>query len=389
MRWSHVLLGLGLAAAGSCDGNGRATEPLPPDGNGQGVTLRRVAEGLSFPVFVTAPAGDPRLFVVEKTGRVRIVEEERVLPAPFLDLSDEVSNGSEQGLLSLAFHPDYASNGRFFVNYTDRAGDTRIVEFRVSSDADRADPAPVRTILTVDQPFSNHNGGLALFGPDGMLYIGMGDGGSGGDPEENAQNLGTLLGKLLRIDVDGAVPYTVPADNPFVEQAGARGEIWAYGLRNPWRFAFDRESDDLTIADVGQNRFEEVNAVRGAGRGLNYGWDVMEGNACFEPGEGCDRSGLTLPVVVYDHGDGCSVTGGYVYRGSAISSLRGIYFYSDYCGGFIRSFRFDGSRASDERRWPELEPPGGDRQVTSFGEDAAGELYLTTDGGSVYKIVPR
>lgn len=389
MRWSHVLLGLGLAAAGSCDGNGRATEPLPPDGNGQGVTLRRVAEGLSFPVFVTAPAGDPRLFVVEKTGRVKIVEEERVLPAPFLDLSDEVSNGSEQGLLSLAFHPDYASNGRFFVNYTDRAGDTRIVEFRVSSDADRADPAPVRTILTVDQPFSNHNGGLALFGPDGMLYIGMGDGGSGGDPEENAQNLGTLLGKLLRIDVDGAAPYTVPADNPFVEQAGARGEIWAYGLRNPWRFAFDRESDDLTIADVGQNRFEEVNAVRGAGRGLNYGWDVMEGNACFEPGEGCDRSGLTLPVVVYDHGDGCSVTGGYVYRGSAIPSLRGIYFYSDYCGGFIRSFRFDGSRASDERRWPELEPPGGDRQVTSFGEDAAGELYLTTDGGSVYKIVPR
>ena len=381
----HWLLVLGLA----CDGNGRAIEPPPPNGNGQEVTLQRVAEGLSFPLYVTAPTGDPRIFIVEKDGLIKVLEAGSVLAAPFLDLTDQVSRGSEQGLLSIAFHPNYASNGRFFVNYTDRNGDTQIVEFRVSSDPDRADPSPVRTILSIEQPFSNHNGGLVLFGPDGKLWIGMGDGGSGGDPQENAQNLGTLLGKLLRIDVDGAAPYTVPADNPFVGRPGARGEVWAYGLRNPWRFAFDRETGDLYIADVGQNRLEEVNAVRGPGRGLNYGWDVMEGSECFEPSQGCDQDDLTLPVVDYDHGDGCSISGGYVYRGDAIPDLRGTYFYSDYCSGFVRSFRFDGNRATEERTWSELEPPGNDSQVSSFGEDAAGELYLMTGGGSVYKIVPR
>src|SRR5687768_6920697 len=288
----HWLLVLGLA----CDGNGRAIEPPPPNGNGQEVTLQRVAEGLSFPLYVTAPTGDPRIFIVEKDGLIKVLEAGSVLAAPFLDLTDQVSRGSEQGLLSMAFHPNYASNGRFFVNYTDRNGDTQIVELRVSSDPDRAAPSPVRTILSIEQPFSNHNGGLVLFGPDGKLWIGMGDGGSGGDPQENAQNLGSLLGKLLRIDVDGGAPYTVPADNPFVGRPGARGEVWAYGLRNPWRFAFDRETGDLYIADVGQNEREEVNAVRGPGRALNYGWDVMEGRECFEPSQGCDQDGLTLPV---------------------------------------------------------------------------------------------
>jgi len=380
------VLALSIAA---CECNSRATEPSPDGGGDGGVTLERVASGLSFPVHLAAPRGDARVFIVEKTGRVKILRDGSLLGTPFLDLSGQVSGGSEQGLLSIAFHPDFTSNGRFYVNFTDRAGDTQVVEFRVSADRDRADPATARTILSVPQPFSNHNGGLVLFGPDGKLFIGMGDGGSGGDPQENAQNLGSLLGKLLRIDVDGAQPYAVPSDNPFVDRAGARGEIWAYGLRNPWRFTFDRQGGDLYVADVGQNRFEEVHAVRGAGRGLNYGWDIMEGQECFEPSQGCDRDGLTLPVLVYDHGDGCSISGGHVYRGEAIPAIRGHYFFSDYCSGFVRSFRFDGSGATDGRRWTELEPTGGDRQVTSFGEDAAGELYLTTAGGGVYKIVPR
>ncbi len=373
-------------------GNGRANEN-PPTGNGdgggtpgQGVALRTVVEGLDFPVYLTAPPADPRLFVVEKPGRVRILKDGRLLPAPFLDLSGDVSRGNEQGLLSIAFHPQYATNGRFFVDYTNGAGDTRVVEYHVSGDPDVADPAPVRTILAVDQPFSNHNGGLVVFGPDGKLYVGLGDGGSGGDPQGNGQNTGTLLGAILRLDVDAAAPF-VPPDNPFVGQAGARGEIWAHGLRNPWRFAFDAGTGDLYIADVGQNRYEEIDAVEGAGKGLNYGWNRMEGLHCFEPSSGCDQSGITLPVVEYDHGDGCSVTGGFVYRGSALPTLKGAYFYSDYCSGFVRSFRFAGGQATDERRWTQLEPSGGG--ITSFGTDAVGELYVLTQGGSVYEIVPE
>ena len=301
MKFPHDLtLVLLLAAAAACNGNGNAIEPPdnggepPPDGFG----LQTVVEGLDFPVWLTSPPGDPRLFVVEKGGRVVIVENGAVLPTPFLDLRGQVSTGSEQGLLSLAFHPGYSSNGRFFVNFTDTAGDTRVVEYRVSpGDPGRADPGSARVVLAIEQPFANHNGGLVLFGPDGMLYVGMGDGGSGGDPQGNGQNLGALLGKMLRIDVDGAQPYAVPDDNPFVDTAGARPEVWAYGLRNPWRFSFDRDTGDLYIADVGQNRVEEVNAVSGAGGGLNYGWNVMEGTRCFEPGEGCDQDGLTLPVT--------------------------------------------------------------------------------------------
>ena len=378
IAWSHA----------GCDGNGNATEPPDDDGNPPAaVGLELVVDGLDFPVWLTSPPGDSRLFVVEKDGRVVVVEADALLPEPFLDLRGQVSTGNEQGLLSMAFHPDYAANGRFFVNYTDPAGDTRIVEFRVSDDPDRADPGSARTVLTIDQPFSNHNGGLAIFGPDGMLWIGTGDGGSGGDPRGNGQNLGALLGKLLRIDVDGAQPYAVPGDNPFLGTAGARPEVWAYGLRNPWRFSFDRETGDLYIGDVGQNRIEEVNAVRGAGEGRNYGWNVMEGSRCFEPSEGCDEDGLTLPVIDYDHDEGCSVTGGTVYRGSEVPDLVGVYLYSDYCGGFVRSFRFDGSRAVDERRWPQLEPP--DNEVVSFGEDADGEVYVLTAGGAVHRIVPR
>jgi glucose/arabinose dehydrogenase len=328
---------------------------------------------------------------VEKGGRVLVINDGAVLDRPFLDLQALVSRGGEQGLLSIAFHPQYASNGRFFVSYTDIAGDSRIVEHRVSGDPDVADPQPVGTVLAVEQPFSNHNGGLIVFGPDGMLYVGLGDGGSGGDPEENAQDLGTLLGKILRIDVDGSAPYEVPPDNPFVGQDGARGEVWAYGLRNPWRFSFDRASRDVYVADVGQNALEEVNAVPFAeAAGVNYGWDVMEGSRCFEPAQGCDRSGLTLPVEEYGHSGrfgACSVTGGHVYRGSALPDLQGVYFYGDFCAGFVQSFRFGGGAATERDEWPELAPPDG--QLSSFGEDAAGELYVLSGAGSVYKVVPE
>ena len=389
MKFLHDLALVLLLAAPSCGGNGNAIQP-PDNGGppGDGFGLQTVVEGLDFPVWLTSPPGDSRLFVVEKGGRVVIVENGAVLTAPFLDLRGQVSTGSEQGLFSLAFHPDYFTNGRFFVNFTDPAGDTRVVEYRVSEgDPDRAEPGTARVVLAIDQPFSNHNGGLVLFGPDGMLYVGMGDGGSGGDPQGNGQNVGALLGKMLRIDVDGALPYAVPDDNPFVDTAGARPEVWAYGLRNPWRFSFDRDTGDLYIADVGQNRVEEVNAVEGAGAGLNYGWNVMEGTDCFEPRDGCDRDGLTLPVTEYDHGDGCSVTGGSVYRGDAIPELHGTYLYSDYCSGFVRGFRFANGQATGERRFSELEPA--DHSVSSFGEDAEGELYILTAGGSVHKIVPR
>ncbi|MGH7558757.1 MAG: PQQ-dependent sugar dehydrogenase, partial [Gemmatimonadota bacterium] len=377
-----------LLSLASCGGNGGASEPTPPtppddpDPIGE-PTLREIADGLDFPVHLVSPPGDERLFVVEKVGTIRVIREGQVLEAPFLDIRDLVSGGSEQGLLSVAFHPDYPTNGRFFVDYTNQDGDTRVVEYRVSADPDRADSAPVRTILSVDQPFANHNGGLLVFGPDGMLYVGLGDGGSAGDPQENGQDTGTLLGSLLRIDVDGGTPYSIPSDNPFAGQAGSRGEIWAYGLRNPWRYSFDRGTGDLYIADVGQNDLEEVNAEPGDQGGINYGWNVMEGTECFQ-NDDCDMNGLTLPVLEYDHGDGCSVTGGFVYRGEALPELQGHYFYSDFCSGFVRSFRLAGGEAVEERRWPELEPGG---SVSSFGEDADGELYIMTREGSVFQIV--
>jgi glucose/arabinose dehydrogenase len=352
-----------------------------------GVRLQEVATGLDFPLFLTAPAGDAsRLFIVEKTGRIRIVKNGSLLAAPFLDLGAKVSNGSEQGLLGLAFHPQYAANGRFVVDYTNSSGDTRVSVFRVSADPDVADPSSEQVILAVDQPFSNHNGGMVVFGPDGKLYIGLGDGGSGGDPQGNGQNRNALLGKILRLDVSGTGQATIPADNPLVGQAGARGEIWSYGLRNPWRFSFDRETGDLWIGDVGQNAREEIDAstsAAGFGRGLNYGWNTMEGTACFSPSSNCNRTGLVLPVLDYEHSEGCSVTGGYVYRGTAIPALRGHYFYADYCQGWVRSFRLSGGAPAGQQEWATLRPGG---QITSFGEDANGELYLMISSGKVFRI---
>lgn len=342
-----------------------------------------VVSGLTNPLHLTAPPGDDRLFVVEKPGRVRIVEGGQLRPTPFLDLGDQVSSGGEQGLLGLAFHPDYAANGLFYVSYTDLEGDTRVERYAVSADPNVADPQSGVEILALTQPFSNHNGGLVTFGPDGMLYVGLGDGGSGGDPLENAQDSTNLLGALLRLDVDGGEPYATPPDNPFVGRTGA-DEIWAYGLRNPWRFAFDPVAGLLYVADVGQSSWEEVNVQPADAPGLNYGWDVMEGRHCFEPPDGCDQGGLTQPALEYASTQpACSVTGGFVYRGDAIPGIGGHYFYSDFCAGFLRSFRFEDGEVTDEREWD----VGALGNVLSFGEDAAGELYVLSGNGTVYRLV--
>jgi hypothetical protein len=325
---------------------------------------------------------------VEQPGRIRIIRDGALVGTPFLDVSARISAGGERGLLGLAFHPGYAQNGRFFVNYTDRNGDTHIAEFRGGPGADTADAASERLILFVAQPFSNHNGGGLAFGRDGMLYIGLGDGGSGGDPFRNGQSLDSHLGKMLRIDVDRGTPYAVPADNPFVATAGARGEIWAYGLRNPWRFAFDRTTGDLLIADVGQGDWEEVDVGLASRRGgENYGWNVTEGTHCFSPRSGCDTAGITLPILEYDHGEGCSVTGGVVYRGCRLPGYQGTYFYSDYCSAFVRSFRLEAGRATDRRDWTMALGRGLDRP-TSFGVDADGEAYIVDQDGEIYRIVP-
>ncbi|HEV8600727.1 MAG TPA: PQQ-dependent sugar dehydrogenase, partial [Gemmatimonadales bacterium] len=380
------MIALGLLSLLALAGCHRDT--TSPGPNPAGVGLQEVASGLAFPLFLTSPPGDnARLFVVEKTGRIRIVRNGSLLSTPFLDLSSQVSNGSEQGLLGLAFHPGYSANGRFVVNYTNPSGDTRISVFRVSANPDIADPASEQVILSVDQPYSNHNGGMVTFGPDGKLYIGLGDGGSGGDPQGNGQNRNALLGKILRLEVSATGQVSVPGDNPFVGQPGVRPEIWSYGVRNPWRFSFDRQTNDLYIGDVGQSAREEVDVSTSAtqfGRGLNYGWNRMEGLACYSPSSGCNQSGLTLPVLDYGHSDGCSVTGGYVYRGDDVPALKGLYFYADYCEGWIRSFRWNGTAASDQREWSTLKPGG---QISSFGEDARGELYVMTSSGKVFRFV--
>ena len=389
MRLPHLLacVGLSLASgsgASACSGSNPSGPPA-----GAGVGLQEVVSGLSFPLYLTAPPADlARLFVVEKTGGIRIVKDGVLLPDPFLDLSAQVSSGSEQGLLGLAFDPDYATTGRFVVHHTDLAGNTALVRFQVSADPDRADPASGQVILTASQPYANHNGGQVTFGPDGFLYLGLGDGGSAGDPENRGQDLSELLGSILRIDLRTGDPYTVPADNPFVGQPNARPEVWSYGLRNPWRFSFDRANGDLYIADVGESQFEEIDVspvAEGSGKGVNYGWSIMEGAHCFH-GAGCDQSGLTLPVLEYNHNHGCSVTGGYVYRGSAIPAVQGHYFYSDLCQGWVRSFRYAGGVATEETSWPTLSTGG---TIVSFGEDAAGEMYILEAGGRVSKIVPE
>lgn len=336
-------------------------------------------------------AFDERLFVIEQVGRIRIIENNELLPTPFLDIRDRVGSvDSEQGLLGLAFHPDYATpgaqyEGYFFVNYTDYSGNTRVSRFSVSeNDPSRADPASEINYLVVNQPYANHNGGSLAFGPDGYLYIGLGDGGSQNDPQRNGQNTSVLLGKILRLDVDSIDgKYAIPIDNPFVNNPGARPEIWAFGLRNPWRISFDRATGDLFIADVGQNTYEEVNFQPSESHGgENYGWPIMEGNHCLS-GDNCDRSGLTLPVFEYDHSQGCSISGGYIYRGQSYPSMVGNYFVSDYCSGTIWRLFHDGSR------WVSDPLLDSDLIIASFGEDVHGELYVINYWyGGIFRLRP-
>jgi glucose/arabinose dehydrogenase len=381
MTTPRTLAGLLLVLA-ACSGS-NPSDGQPPPGTAS-IRLERIAQGLGTVVHLASPPGDARLFVVEQQGHVRVIENGAVLPTPFLSIPERISAGGERGLLSVAFHPHYAQNGFFYVNYTDTRGDTRVERYHVSADRNRADPGSATTILQVVQPYSNHNGGLVAFGPDGKLYVGMGDGGGGGDPDGNGQDPLQLLGKMLRLDVDAGTPYGIPADNPYVGQAGRRPEIWAMGMRNPWRFSWDRAANLLYVADVGQNRLEEVDVAPAGQGGLNYGWNTMEGDDCYEPSSGCNRNGLLLPAVTYTHDDGCSVTGGFVYRGQDIPALRGHYLYADYCEGWIRSFRYENGRATDARTWDTLQNVG---NISSFGEDARGELYVLAHDGSVYKIV--
>jgi glucose/arabinose dehydrogenase len=348
--------------------------------------------GLDQPVDLQAAPGDTnRLFIVEKTGTIRVFAGDSLVPRVFLDISSRVSNGSEQGLLGLAFHPQFQTNRRFYVDYTDRTGDTHVVEFLAAATLDTAS-ATEREILFVSQPASNHNGGQVAFGPDGYLYIALGDGGGGGDTYHNGQNLGSLLAKLLRVNVDAGSPYSIPPDNPFVSQPGAKGETWDYGLRNPWRFSFDRLNGDLYIGDVGQNAYEEVDYELHHTGGKNYGWPIMEGLHCYPSSANCDKTGLTLPVTEYGHQDGCSITGGYVYRGTEIPELDGTYFYGDYCTGIIRSFTIANGQAVNAKDWSSsLMTQAGGRMagLSSFGQDGRGEIYLVLLTGEVYQIVRR
>ena len=380
---------LALAGCGGSSSTSSATVPGPAPTSWPQVSLSRVTGGFVLPVHVThAGDGSDRIFVVEQGGRIRILDNGVALPSPFLDISSLVACCGEQGLLSVAFPPGFPAKQHFYVNYTRIAdGATVVARYRVSAaDTNTADPASEEVLLTIPQPFSNHNGGQLAFGPNGYLYIGMGDGGSGGDPLNNGQTPGVLPGKLLRIDVESSVvPYGIPGTNPFLGMAGYREEIWALGLRNPWRFSFDRLTGDLYIADVGQGAVEEVDVQpAGSPGGQNYGWNIMEGGGCYNSAT-CNTTGLTLPVATYDHSQGCSVTGGMVYRGPAFPGLQGIYFYGDYCSGRIWGLRKNGAG------WETtvLRDPGNTpMNITTFGEDEAGNVYVVNyANGDLLKIL--
>jgi glucose/arabinose dehydrogenase len=409
-----VALALGAAACGSATGSptprpqaatpGPSAPASPPEGttpdpgaSAPGGSFDPAATGVAFEVVADVPRpvaiADPgdnsgRLFVVDQGGRIWLVRDGQRAETPFLDIADRVTAGGEQGLLGLAFAPTYPDDPRFFVYYTDSDGQQVVSQWRVASaDADQADGDSEAVLLRMDDFAPNHNGGALVFGPDGYLYISTGDGGGGGDPQGNGQKLDTLLGKVLRIDVDASgvgQPYSIPADNPFVERAGARQEIWLYGLRNPWRISFDRATGDLWIGDVGQGAYEEIDVVRaGSGGGQNFGWNTTEGFHCYPSGDPCAPEGLTPPVTEYDHSFGCSVTGGFVYRGTAYPALAGGYLFADYCSGNVWLI----DAVASEVREPRLALESG-RSISSFGEDVNGEVYATDLGaGELLRVV--
>jgi len=373
----------------SCHSSDAAAPVTPGD-----VTLKAdpfVTSGLSSPVFLAQPLNDGRIFVVEQAGRIRVIRNGALQTAPFLDISTKVLSGGERGLFSVAFHPQYATNHFFYVYYTAQAtgtlaaGDLVVERYTTTmTNPELADAATAKLIITTAHSSqSNHNGGLVSFGLDGMLYAGFGDGGGGGDPAGNGQNQNVLLGSLLRLDLNAGDPYASPASNPYFGQPPKRPEIWAKGLRNPWRYAFDAPTGLLYIADVGQNAREEINVMPASQAGVNYGWNVMEGATCYGATT-CTQTGLTLPILDYVNPTaGCAVTGGYVYRGSAIPGIVGHYFYSDYCTKFLRSFRYQNGVAVDQKDWG-VTMPG---NVASFGVDFSGELYVLS-GNSVLKLTP-
>ncbi len=367
-----------------CGGNGTFSTTPPPAGV-PAIALTPFISGFSSPVdFQTPDDGSGRIVVVQQPGTIRIASGGSLLPTPFLDITSKVNfDGGEQGLLGLAFHPSYSQNRRFYLNYNRLSGgqmQTVIAEYQLTADPNVADVASERIVLTVDQPFPNHKGGQMAFGPDGFLYIALGDGGSEGDPLGNSQSRQTLLGKILRIDVDHTdtgLQYAIPADNPFVGGSD-RGEIWAYGLRNPWRFSFDRGTGRLFVADVGQDRYEEIDLVQ---KGLNYGWNIMEGAHCLNPPTGCNMTGLTLPIAEYDHSEGKTEIGGYVYHGTAIPGLVGAYVFGDFSNGKIWEL------TESSGTWTRTLLLSSGHNMSSFGQDAAGELYVVDYKGSVLKIV--
>lgn len=406
---------LAVALIGCSRGPAQASPPVPipaaaatqianvvgacTPASGLDLTLFEVARGLTKPVHALAPPGDHRLFIVEQPGRIALLVSGRVLPEPFLDITGRVvDGGGEQGLLGLAFHPKFPEDPRFFVQYTTDGGTTIVAEHQVSPESPNQASAEGRVLLSVKQPYSNHNAGEIAFSPtDGMLYIGLGDGGAGGDPEGHGRNPKTLLGSLLRIDVDapptGSKPYAIPPDNPFADGSGGRHpEIWAVGLRNPWRFSFDSDGA-LYIGDVGQNAYEEVDRLAPGVAGVDFGWNTVEGDGHCYGAARCDQEGLTLPIHEYERTGFCdSITGGFVYRGSCIPDLRGTYFYADYCDDFIRSFVPRGGKATDTRDLTKMLDPEGRRirSVSSFGRDGRGELYVVAHkDGRVFKIVHR
>jgi glucose/arabinose dehydrogenase len=401
LRLFLLLLGVPLLLTGGLvlalrSGKSAVRDPVAPSAGGgavkkpaqdsRGVRLVRIGT-FGSPVYVTSPPGDARrLFVVEQTGKIRVMVNGKRRSKPFLDLTGDIVSGGEQGLLSMAFAPDYAHSGRFYVDFTDGNGNSRVQQFQRSKrDPNRANRASRRQVLFVQQPYPNHNGGLLLFGPDKLLYVGFGDGGTGsvGDPQNRAQNLDSLLGKILRIDPRPGGGYDSPSSNPFAGRAG-RDEIYTYGMRNPWRFSFDRKTGDLYIGDVGQNAYEEIDyAPRGSGRGRDYGWSCFEGGHRYNLSRSCPDP--TPPVLEYSHaGGGCSVTGGVVVRDPSLPSLAGDYLYGDYCKGQIRAFRIAGGKATGDRSLG-LNVPS----LSSFGEDARGRVYATSLDGPVYRLSAR